>query len=239
MRLLVSVRDEREAARAVAGGAEIVDAKDPYGGPIAPVRPAVLEAIRSAVPVRLRVSAALGDVSWPEDVSRAFATLPAGITFVKLGFLGIRSPARVQALLTAAVVTAAEHPARPAVIAVAYADYGRTGTPAPRAFPSVIAAAGADGLLVDTAAKEGGHLFDLLAPADLAAIGRQLEADELTFALGGSLRAEHVRAAAETGATILGVRGAVCVGGRDGELSEPLVRQLADAVRAERTSTRL
>jgi uncharacterized protein (UPF0264 family) len=238
VRLLVSVRDEHEAARAVAGGAEIIDGKDPFSGPIAPVRPSVLEAIRGVVPARLRVSAALGDVMRPEDVARAFASLPAGIAFVKLGFLGIRSGVRVQALLTEAAVHAAEHPGRPAVIAVAYADHGRTGTLPPRAFPAAISAAGADGLLIDTAIKAGGHLFDLLAPADLAAIGRELEADELTFALGGSLRAEHVRAAAETGATILGVRGAACVGGRDGDLSEQLVRQLADAVRADRASTR-
>lgn len=234
MRLLISVRNASEAGRAVAGGAEIVDAKDPHRGSIAPVSPAMLKAIRAAVPARLRVSAALGDVANNEEVARAFADLPMGVSFVKLGFRGIRDGKRVRELLASAVARAARTVSSPAVIAVAYADHARAGALPPSAFPYLLAESGADGLLVDTCFKDGGNLFELLAPADLAAVGLALEADELTFALGGGLRADQVRAAGETGATIFGVRGAACRGGRDGEIAEELVRCLAEAVRADR-----
>lgn len=234
MRLLISVRNASEAGRAVAGGAEIVDAKDPHRGSIAPVLPDILKAIRAAVPARLRVSAALGDVANNEEVARAFADLPMGVSFVKLGFRGIRDGKRVRELLASAVARAARTVSSPAVIAVAYADHARAGALPPSAFPYLLAESGADGLLVDTCFKDGGNLFELLAPADLAAVGLALEADELTFALGGGLRADQVRAAGETGATIFGVRGAACRGGRDGEIAEELVRCLAEAVRADR-----
>jgi hypothetical protein len=237
VRLLVSVRDASEASRAVAGGAEIVDAKEPRLGSIAPVSPAALRAIRDAVPAELRVSAALGDVASTEDVVRAFANLPVGLSFVKLGFRGLRDGERVRELLASAVEQASRLAQPPAVIAVAYADHARAHALPPSAFPRLLAETGADGLLVDTCFKDGGNLFDVLATADLAPVGLALEADELTFALGGSLRADQVRAVAETGATIFGVRGAACRGGRDGEISEELVRLLAAAVRADRAPT--
>ena len=234
MRLLVSVRDASEAGRAVAGGAEIVDAKNPRLGSIAPVSPGALRAIRDVVPAGLWVSAALGDVAASEDVNRAFADLPAGLSFVKLGFRGLPDGERVRELLATAVGLASRLERPPAVIAVAYADYGRARALPPGAFPHLLAEAGAGGLLVDTCFKDGGNVFDLLAIDDLARVGLALEAEELTFALGGSLRADQVKPAAETGATIFGVRGAACRGGRDGEISEELVRLLAAAVRADR-----
>jgi uncharacterized protein (UPF0264 family) len=234
VRLLVSVRDASEAARAVAGGAEIVDAKEPARGSIAPVAPAALQAIRAAVPPRLRLSAALGDVANPEDVARAFARLPARLAFVKLGFRGVCEPSQIETLLTDAVGRATGSPGHPAVIAVAYADHARAESLPPEDFPALISRAGAQGLLIDTCFKDVGTLFDLLGPGELTGIGAALAADELMFALGGSLRAGQIRSAARTGATIFGVRGAVCRGGRSGPIDADLVRELAEAVRRER-----
>ena len=236
MRLLVSVRDAREAARAVAGGAEIIDAKEPTRGSIAPVDATTLRAIAAAVPDSHRLSTALGDVASAEDLERAFGDLPPRLSFVKLGFRGIDDAKRIGSLLRGAVDHAARHQARPAVVAVAYADHHRAGSLSPSAFPYVLSDAGADGLLIDTCFKDRGDLFAAMSPADLAAIGSALEADEATFALGGSLGVDQVRMVAETGATVFGVRGAVCRGGRAGEVDEDLVRRLAEAVRRERAS---
>jgi uncharacterized protein (UPF0264 family) len=211
-----------------------VDAKEPRLGSIAPVSPAALRAIRDAVPAGLRVSAALGDVAATEDVTRAFAPLPGGLSFVKLGFRGVLDAPRVRTLLAAAVGLASRLERPPAVIAVAYADHDRARALPVEAFPPLVAEAGASGLLVDTCVKEAGNVFDLLAMDELTRVGIALEADELIFALGGSLRADQVKLAAETGATIFGVRGAACRGGRNGAICEELVRQLATAVRTDR-----
>ncbi|HTS88421.1 MAG TPA: (5-formylfuran-3-yl)methyl phosphate synthase [Gemmatimonadales bacterium] len=238
MRLLVSVRDAREAVRAVAGGAEVVDAKEPELGSLGPVAPATLMAIRAAVPSRIRLSAALGDMTSPEELARAFAALPARLAFLKIGFRGLGEARRVLALLTQAVDFAARLPGRPAVIAVAYADHARARSLTPGTFPYLVSESGADGLLLDTCYKDAGSLFQVIDAAQLATIGSALEADELSFAVGGSLLAEHLRPAAEAGATIFGVRGGVCRGGRSGEVDEDLVRHLAEAVKRERASSR-
>src|SRR5256885_796921 len=49
MRLLVSVADPSEARAALEGGADVIDAKQPRRGALAPVRPDVLAAIRQVV----------------------------------------------------------------------------------------------------------------------------------------------------------------------------------------------
>ena len=234
MRLLISVRDANEAAKAATGGAEIVDAKEPHGGSIAPVTPAVLHAIQNAVPAPLRLSAALGDVASTADVARAFADLPARLSFVKLGFRGIKEPRQVESLLAEAAWRAVLSPGHPAVIAVAYADHVSASSLRPEAFPALIFRSGAQGLLIDTCFKDAGTLFDLLETEALAGIGATLAADELTFAVGGSLGPGHIRAAADTGATIFGVRGSVCRGGRRGSVEVDLVRELAEAMASGR-----
>jgi uncharacterized protein (UPF0264 family) len=77
MQLLVSVADAMDAAAAVTGGADIIDAKDPSRGALGPVSPFALSAIVAAVAGRRPVSAALGDGA---DAPVGALT---GISFVK------------------------------------------------------------------------------------------------------------------------------------------------------------
>jgi len=90
MQLLVSVAGPREARAALAGGADIIDAKDPRTGALGAVRPQVLRAVRSAVGASRPVSAALGDAGPCALVERRARTAGSiGATFVKVGFLGV------------------------------------------------------------------------------------------------------------------------------------------------------
>ncbi|MBL8977518.1 MAG: hypothetical protein JNM53_03840 [Gemmatimonadetes bacterium] len=237
MRLLVSVRDAGEARAALAGGAEIVDAKDPARGSIGAVSAEALQGIRLAVPESVRLSAALGDVATFEDIARAMERITVPLGYVKLGFHGVRDAGQAEALLREAVRRAARLPARPRVIAVAYADAARVHSLPPDAFQFFVPEAGADGLLVDTCLKDGQTLFDFVEPAGLASLASALAADEIPLAVGGSLGLQQVRAASEAGAQIFGVRGAVCRGGRNGIVDDGLVRDLAQAVRLERART--
>lgn len=232
MRLLVSVRDAEEARVAWQHGAEIVDAKEPATGALGAVPRAVLREIRAALPPAVPVSAALGDVATLEEVGSALAGLPAGLAFVKLGFRGVAPAARVERLLAEAVGRAGSRPDGPKVIAVAYADWRETGGVAPEEYPALIAAAGAAGLLIDTARKDGRALPDHLPPADLAAIGVLLRERGLLYALGGSLTALDIPLVAAARADILGVRGAVTVGGRTSAIDPARVAALAESLRA-------
>jgi len=135
--------------------------------------------------------------------------------------------ATVEGLLVQAARLAEGLPGAPAVVAVAYADWRRAGGPRPEAFPLVIRGAGGHGLLVDTAIKHAGTLRDFL-PADmLLGLGHSLKLHGLRYALGGSLERGDVPLARAAGADIFGVRGAVCVGGRNGRVDSMLVQCLA------------
>ena len=222
MRLLVSVRDVREAQAAVRGGAEIVDAKDPRRGALGPVSPRTLSRIRAAVPSGIPVSAALGDAAddWP---------VPRGVAYVKVGLRDVQDAEHAQVLANRAARRAAEAGAE--LVLVAYADATRAGSPPPLAVPAIAAAAGARGVLLDTAFKDRGGLFDLL---DVARVAQWLAAaratGELFTALAGSLGEPGLRTALALGADIVGVRGAACDGGRMGRVSVARVAALSALV---------
>ena len=56
MRLLVSVRSAEEVSAALAGGADIIDAKEPARGSLGRVTPAVLSAIAARTPASVPLS---------------------------------------------------------------------------------------------------------------------------------------------------------------------------------------
>jgi uncharacterized protein (UPF0264 family) len=223
MRLLVSVRNVSEAHAAVMGGAEIVDAKDPRRGALGPVTPRTLARIRAAVPPDIPVSAALGDAATERVV-------PRGMAYVKVGLPDVGDEAHAQALARRAAQRAAEAGAE--LVLVAYADADRAGSLPPLAVLEIAAAAGARGVLLDTAFKDRGSLFDLL---DVARVARWLAAARaagLFTALAGSLREPGLRTALALGADIAGVRGAACNGGRTGRVSAARVAALSALVAA-------
>lgn len=233
MRLLVSVASVADARAACEGGADIVDAKDPSRGALGAVRPRVLRSVHAAVHPHRPVSAALGDASdtalgdarGVELAARAAAA--TGLAFVKLGFAGVADLERAHALAAAAVRGArAGHPDA-GVVLTAYADAQRVHAPTPPAVLELAARAGAAGVLLDTARKDGGGLFSWLTPDEVARWVARARAAGLLAAVAGKLDGHGVRLARELGADVAGVRGAACVGGRQGRVSAELVRALA------------
>ena len=228
MRLLVSVVNHEEAAAALAGGADIIDAKDPARGPLGAVSIAVLRQISATVNDARPVTAALGDAADEGAVEReARAYAGAGATLVKVGLAGVAGVERATALLAATVRgAAAGSGGRCGVVAVAYADAHCVASPAPGVVTEAAARVGAAGVLLDTADKEGPRLRDLLSPGALAAWVAKAHEARLLVALAGKLRAEDFGFVRDAGADIAGVRGAACVGGRSGRVTADRVRGL-------------
>ncbi len=93
MRLLVSVSGAADAAAALEGGADIIDAKDATQGALGAVAPAMLDAIIAATGGRSPVSAALGEAPDSSVPIRVAALRPGEVSFVKLGFAaGVQPP---------------------------------------------------------------------------------------------------------------------------------------------------
>jgi uncharacterized protein (UPF0264 family) len=245
MKLLVSVRTADEARAALAGGADIVDAKDPDAGALGAVRLDSLRLIHAAVcddsqprggASRARpITAALGDASDEfsiERTARAYAS--EGASLVKVGFAGITRAARVAGLLTAAIRGA--HMGNPSsgVIAVAYAD---SVVAASIAFDSLLepaALSGVTGVLIDTADKRGPGLRTLIPDNALIGWTRRAHDAGLLVGIAGRLASGDLPWARDIGGDVIGVRGAACDGGRSGRVSAQRVRELHEVLARRR-----
>jgi (5-formylfuran-3-yl)methyl phosphate synthase len=234
LQLLISVRAAEEVGPALAGGADIIDAKEPNRGSLGPVDRSVLREIIQRVPERHSVSVALGDVSSDDEVSAALAglALPARIspTYLKLGFARVDSPDHIQSLIQRAVAATRSMAGMPQIVAVAYADSDRAGTVKPELIPALARAAGAAGVLLDTHGKDGLSLLQWIDPVRLADwVGTSRRAGLLT-ALAGGLQSGDLSAVCQAQPAVIGIRGAACTGGRWGRVSASRVRQVRRAV---------
>jgi len=236
VQLLVSVASAAEARVAIDGGADIVDAKDPASGALGAVDLDTLRAICVSVGGQRPVSAALGDAIDDDAVmslSRDVAS--TGVAFVKIGLAAETVPARVRPLIAAAVRGVDSAGAGPCgVVAVAYADQCRRDLADAREIAAIAAGAGASGVLIDTVDKAGPGLLRLVPVAAVASWVEAVHRHHLFAAVAGRLTPDDAIALRETGADIVGVRGAACDGGRQGRVSSARVHALRDALDSSR-----
>jgi (5-formylfuran-3-yl)methyl phosphate synthase len=228
MRLLVSVRNASEAAAAVAGGADIVDAKDPSNGPLGQVSFVALASIASAVAGSAPVSAALGEICRDDVGGGAQAAARVQAAFVKVGFAGMRG--RLDA---AAGALAAAHTSAAALVLVAYADYARIEALSPDEVIVLADRSGAAGVLIDTCDKCGPGLTALMTSDALRSFVARARGRGRIVAVAGSLTIDDLERVRDAGADIAGVRGAACDNGRNGVVSESRVRALGRALRRD------
>jgi uncharacterized protein (UPF0264 family) len=223
MKLLVSVVSAEEARRAVAGGADIVDVKDPREGPLGAPSPRVLSEVVRTVGRAAPLSVALGDVP----------TLPhtaalGDVAYVKVGLRAVA--ALDDAVAMVGGVADAVGP-QTAVIAATYADAHALDPPAfaPASLPPLVARTGIAGALVDTFVKDGRGLYGWLSESELSDLAARTRAAGGTFAIAGQLRLGELRRVA---VDVVGVRSAVCRGGdRTSELEVDLVAAAVTEVR--------
>lgn len=228
MKLLISVRSPAEVGPALAGGADIIDAKEPARGPLGPVAPDILADILGRVPDDRPCSVALGDLATKEEVISAVGLVrshrrTAGL-YLKVGFAGVSSPAVARRLLEYAVAAASRHPGAPRIVAVAYAD--RSGSFHPHDLAQPAAQAGAVGVLLDTHRKDGQGLFGSMAPAEVATWVLGVQRCGMFAAVAGEIGMTDIETVQSLGADIVGVRGAACEGGREGSVAAERVMSL-------------
>lgn len=236
MRLLVSVRSVAEARVIVAAGAGIVDAKEPARGALGAVTPATLLAISAEVPGHIGLSAAAGE-GRPDEMLAALGAMP--ILARKHAWLkfAVRGPLTrdVPAALAAAVAYLAGRTDRPRLVLGRYAD---ESLPDAGEWIELAGRAGAAGFLLDTRRKDAGSLLDLASVTTLQAIRGAASVSGLWLGLAGRLSVHDVADLAPVGPDVIGVRGAACSGGRDGEVSAGRVRALLSAIGSAQPAAR-
>jgi (5-formylfuran-3-yl)methyl phosphate synthase len=219
MELMISVVSAQEAHDAIAGGAAILDIKNPEEGSLGAQPPEVIRTIKSISAGRVSVSAAIGDMpNLPGTAAlAALGAASCGVDYIKVGLHGPRTESEALFLLREIQKAVREYPV--AVIAAGYADYRRSGSLDPSCLPRVAVSAGIRGCLLDTAVKDNRTLFDSMNPLQLRSIAEQIHEAGLLFGLAGALREKDLPLARDVGADIVGMRTAVC---RDNRRSGPL-----------------
>ena len=231
--LLVSVRTAAEAEAALAGGAALVDVKEPAHGALGRADDATIASILRAVAGRRQVSAALGELKDHPEPAHA-----AGLAFAKWGLGGLGSRSDWARLLRNAMARLCEANAGCRPVAVAYADWQRAAAPPPQAVAAFAAEHGCGAFLIDTFGKDGKTLIDWLSLCALDQLCRTARSAGVRVALAGSLGLREIRALRDLEPDWFAVRGAVCHGGRrDQTVSADRVRQLAQLLLEPVTAT--
>lgn len=225
--LLVSVRSAAEARLAEAGGASVIDVKEPAEGSLGRAPLTVWRDVRRWVSSRLPVSVALGELA--EWQSGTGPDLPPGafdgLAYCKIGLAAVGADWRDDwRSLRNRIPTA-----RCRWIAVAYADWETVGAPDPEEVLAVAASTPEiAGVLIDTSDKARPTRMDV----GWLERSRRVRAAGLKLAVAGGLTAETIPGLAALTPDLIAVRGAACEGGERGRpLDARRVAELAAIVR--------
>jgi uncharacterized protein (UPF0264 family) len=221
----VSVRSATEALAALAGGADVIDVKEPSRGPLGAADPHTIAETVRVVAGRVPVTVAMGellDLS-QQGAKQAFAGLPAGVSYCKFGLSGcsdLRDWQTLWAGVAIGVCRAATNKYIP--VAVVYADWQSARAPQPADVLRAAAKSGCGALLVDTWNKSSGDLFEHWRANDaneLSDFIRQVREHHMAIVLAGSLHGPAITAAAQLAPDLVAVRGAACDHGRGGAVN--------------------
>jgi len=222
--MLASVTNPAEAEAVWAGGADIIDLKDPAKGALGALDPGVVADVVRAIAKRRLVSATAGDsFGSPEAVIDAVVTMAAtGVDYVKVGFSTDEAGADcIRALGSLA--------SKIKLVGVLFADREPD-----LEVLRLMAEQGFVGAMLDTAAKGGGRLLDHMDVAALVRFVDQCREVGLISGLAGSLEAPDVPRLLPLQPTYLGFRGTLCHGrSRNASIDAASVRMIRDLIPSE------
>ncbi len=203
--MLASVTGPAEAEIAIAGGADLIDLKDPLRGAFGALPVAVVSETVKIIAGRRPVSAVAGDIPMEpaalfEAASRMAET---GVDYVKIGF----QPGET---LAACIEALAPLTAKVRLVAAFFADQD----PLDFTALSLLARHGFKAAMLDTAEKGAGRLMTHLGIADLARFVEACHEASLLSGLAGALETPDIARLLLLQPGFLGFRGALCQAGR-------------------------
>jgi uncharacterized protein (UPF0264 family) len=225
MGLLVSVRNAAEALDALAGGADLIDVKEPTRGALGAADLNVWRKIQAAIGERVPLSAALGELLGQRAFARAAQT--HGFSFAKIGLAGCAQIPRWQDRWRRALERL---PPGVAPVAVAYADHQGAAAPSPDEVLAAAAEVGAGILLLDTFDKRVGNLLEQLSLAQLERFALAARVRKIDVVLAGSLAREMLASLAPLAPLYFAVRGAACAAGRTSAVDRQKVVELKSSL---------
>lgn len=235
--------NEKEASEAIAGGADIIDVKNPKEGALGANFPWIIKRIREITPKNIEVSCTLGEVpNLPGSISlAALGAASLGVNYVKVGLYGFKTFEEALNLMQSVTKAVKEYNPKIKVVATGYADADRAGSIDPLLIPKIAHEAQADVAMIDTAVKDGKNIFTFLTIEQLKKFVNLAHDYGLEAALAGSLRKQDLPIIYNLGADVAGLRGAACTNSDrvHGQMTRELVLELVETVKqAERKAKR-
>lgn len=218
--------DGKEAVESIEGGADIIDVKNPAEGSLGASFPWVIKEIKDlAVRYGKQVSATLGDMEYKPGTASlaALGAAQSGADYIKIGLFGVKNEEEALNMLNPVLKSVKGFDGHKKLVAAAYADYYRISSISPLVLPRVGENAGVDGVMIDTAIKDGKTLFDHMSLEELQEFVEQSRKRGCFCALAGGIKSEHIAALKELDPDILGVRTVVCKSGRTSKIERDLV----------------
>lgn len=235
-RLLVSVRSAAEAIDAVAGGADIIDIKEPNRGALGRadnhVVQSVIDAVGDSVPVSMAcgelVDQPNGSTLSPNQSATNQSQIPRTLAYAKIGLASCLSTdvADWKEKWKHWVTTI---PTSVQPIAVIYADASNARSPTAADVIELSQQLNCQGVLIDTFRKQKHRsLFDWQTESEIADWIDAAHNGNQFVAIAGSLTAEHFSRVLRMQTDIIAIRGAACKGDRDGKICKQKICDLSN-----------
>jgi len=250
--LLVSVRCPEEAQLALGYAIDVLDLKEPRAGALGAVSEAIVEKVVQLVEqVNLeqppKLSLAMGELvdwdfeRWPTLLDRYQSYPIGGFRFLKIGLAGAQQLSDWQADWSKLF---AGLPESTQPVVVAYLDrlpevlesFGASNDSGDRC-PSIEqliefaqSQPRVSTILLDTWGKQG-DLFASVSDRRLREIIAAANRAGLAVAVAGSVKIDSLQRVSQAGASMVGVRGAVCAGDRSGQLCEQKLREFCQRMK--------
>jgi uncharacterized protein (UPF0264 family) len=237
--LLVSVRSAEEAVRALDGGADLIDVKEPSAGSLGAAPAEVCRQVAESLGRRVPWTMACGELAQGfgrlcEHLAETWKILqPAGLVpvelpvAIKVGLAGCADRPWREEL----VALGDQLPAGVGQVAVIYADGEHVAAPDPAEVLQAVADIRAVAVLVDTCNKAADGVLGHRTVSELRNWQAVAEAAGSTFVVAGKVEPEQFPTLAAANADIIAVRSAVCSQGREGTVEAALVRRVRNAIR--------
>lgn len=257
--LLVSVRSAQEATAALAGGADIIDVKEPAKGPLGAASVETIQEIAKLVSQQspeTPITVALGELtptssnspsaSIQANLLTAIANLPS-IVAVKVGLARMKDQPwqneltnlnqQIQSHSQSHSQSHAQSGGGLELVPVAYADSEAANSPTPEQVFATANRLRLRGFLIDTFSKSedpsqpADGLFQAISQERLSELFETAQLMEVIGAIAGSLKSDQLHLLKPLQPAIIGVRGAVCEGGRGGVVTKSKVLELATKIK--------
>ncbi len=233
IKVLVSPKNLEEAKEALRGGAGIIDVKNPLEGSLGANYPWIIREIANLVKkTGKEMSATIGDFDFKPGTG-ALAALGAahsGADYIKVGLFSFSDWKKANLFIRKIVKAVKDYNPGKKVVVACYADFRRIGSLNPVELPLHAEDTGVDGLMIDTAIKDGKSTFEFMGYDELSSFIERSRERGFFTAIAGGIGWSHLPAIKELSPDIIGVRTMVCENGRDSSIKGELVARLIKEV---------